>query len=278
LRQTTRLGLFAAVILLDPLRAKRRERAFARASVRRALNGARRTDITPVTILMVYRKRNARFVQLFLDEVGAGADVRLWALDETDPALEMHTAGSGPGTRFTHFNHLYQSRPSRDDSWVVLADDDFLFVRGGLLRTINLMKRAGFALAQPGQSAMGWWTSTFNIARPFLVARDTNYVEQGPLVIVSPDFAKHILPLPESDDMGWGIEAVWFRKKEHGTRFGIIDDCRIVHWKRNATDYASAPEMERMYERLASADVKSIWQLQSVNSRWSRWQQSPSWK
>lgn len=260
------------------MRSKMRERALVSATAAAPAHNAPRIESPALLVLMVYRATNVRLVQAFLRQVGAGADIRLWALDETAPELETNTIGCGPGTRFTNFNRLYHSKPVREDAWVVLADDDFLFVRGSLARTINLMKQANFALAQPGQSVLGWWTSLFNIARPLLVARDTNYVEQGPLVIASPEFAKQILPLPESDGMGWGIEAEWYRKKEYGVRFGIIDDCRIVHWKRNATDYDSAPEMGRLNERLSDSGIQSIWQLQSVNSRWAKWQREPSWK
>jgi hypothetical protein len=114
------------------------------------------------------------------------------------------------------------------------------------------------------------------VARPFLVARDTNYVEQGPLLVVDPLFAELILPLPDENDMGWGIEAEWYRAKEGRYRIGVIDDCRVAHWERNATTYPAGPEMKKLHEHLARSDVKSIWQLQSVNGRWWKWQKTPS--
>jgi len=71
----------------------------------------------------------------------------------------------------------------------------------------------------------------------FSFARDTNYVEQGPIVIIESSFAKEILPLPEDKDMGWGIEAEWYKAKQGRFRFGVIDACRVAHWNRNATSY-----------------------------------------
>jgi len=226
---------------------------------------------------MVYRAKNVELVQAFLREVKPDADVRLWALDEVAPALAGKTVGCGPGTRFVNLNRLFNARPIEEGSFVVVADDDALFIRGGLTKTISLMKRAGFALAQPSQSILGWWTTLFNVARPLLVARDTNFVEIGPVFIVDPLFAKHILPFSEDNDMGWGIEAEWYRAKEGRFRIGIIDDCRIVHWSRNATAYPAGPELEIMRERLFKSSIESIWQLHSVNGyRW-KWQRLPSW-
>ncbi len=232
----------------------------------------------PLLILMVYRAKNYELVEAFLRHVDTDADVRLWALDQIAPSLSRQTLGCGPGLRFPNLNELYNATPVKEGSWVVVADDDFLFIRGSLVDTINMMKRANLSLAQPGQSLWGWWSALFNVARPFMNARDTNYVEQGPLVIADPLFAQKIFPLPETNDMGWGIEAEWYRMKDENMRMGIVDACRVVHWNQNAESYAVAPEIIRMNERLASSGVDNIWQLQSVNGHWWRWQRTPTWK
>jgi hypothetical protein len=226
---------------------------------------------------MVYREKNVQLVKLLLRELGPDADVRLWALGQIAPELQDVTLGAGPGLRFVHLNWLYNVKPVNTDSWVVLADDDFLFLKGGLARTMEIMKRANFVLAQPGQSLLGWWSILFNVSRPFTTARDTNYVEQGPIVIANPTFAPKIFPLPEENDMGWGIEAEWFRMKEASARIGIVDACRVVHFEQNAVSYPVGPELKKMNERLSNAGIESMWQLQSVNGHWWRWQHAPTW-
>jgi hypothetical protein len=226
---------------------------------------------------VIYRARNARLVKELLRQVDASADIRLWALDDVAPELSEHTIGVGPGTRFSNLNRLYSARPVNESAWLVVADDDVVFVKGSLAQSIRVMRMAKFSLAQPGQSWLGWWTSLFNVAKPFLVARDTDYVEQGPLLIVDPTFIKYVFPLPDMNDMGWGIEAEWFRAKEGNFRIGVIDSCRVVHWDRSATTYPTGPEMVAMRNRLARSGVDSVWQLQHVNGHWWNWQSSPSW-
>jgi hypothetical protein len=265
-------------IICEPLRLKIRGNSLARALATQPGTKATANDSPPLLVLMVYRVRNLQLVQVFLRELNVDADVRLWALDEVAPELSDVTLGCGPGLRFTHLNWLYGAKSIEEGSWVVLTDDDFLFTKGGLTQTISLMKRAGFSFAQPGQSILGWWTSLFNVARPFSMARDTNYVEQGPLVIADPAFASQILPFPEDGDMGWGIEAQWYRIKEGRFRIGVIDACRLSHWGQNATSYEAEPEIERMNERLSNSGIVSLWQLQSVNERWWKWQRNPPWK
>jgi hypothetical protein len=278
LRLAFRKVLIIASIAIEPLRARIRTNALERSLATKRSIDDLRSGFPKILILMVYRARNVKLVQALLREVDSDTDVRLWALDEIVPELASQTVGYGPGTRFAHFNFLYRSKSVEEGAWVVLADDDALFVKGGLVETINLMERSGFSLAQPSHSVLGWWTSLFNIARPFSLARDTNYVEQGPIVIIESSFAKEILPLPEDNDMGWGIEAEWFKAKQGRFRIGVIDACRVAHWNRNATSYPAGPEMIAMKRRLSAVGAENVWQLQTVNGHWWTWQKSPSWK
>jgi hypothetical protein len=259
-------------ISLEPVRSRVRANVLAGVTA-----NAEHPHRVPVVFLLVYRARNAEFVQLLLRQIPPHADVRLWALDEIAPELEHVTLGSGPGARFVHLNSLYESRPVADGSWLVVADDDVVFVRGNLERTIELMRRAGFALAEPGQSPLGFWTHTYNIGRPLVVASDTNLVEIGPLFIADPAFSLEMLPFPADDGMGWGIEASWYRIKEGRYRIGIIDACRMIHVSRPGRAYATAPEIRRLDERLAEAGIESIWRLRTRNARWWRWQPGPPW-
>lgn len=263
-----------AARLSEPVRSPLRARALARCA---GATEAPSSNADPVTVLMVYRAKNRALVELLVRSLGGNADIRLWALDEVAPELAPYTLGSGPGMRFTHLNWLYRERAVREDSWVVISDDDFYFAKGSLRRTIELMARAGLSLAQPSQSLLGWWTDAFSMPRPLVVARDTNCVEQGPVVIADAAFASLMFPLPDVADMAWGIEAEWYRLKENRFRTGVIDECRVVHVGRVASSYEVAPQMRAMRERLSKSGIDSIWQLRTVNGYWWRWQRSPSW-
>ena len=221
LRLSSRELLIKAAVIADPVRIR-----FRRKSLSRAATGPRAQstadDMPPLVVLMVYRLKNVRLVEALLGQIDPRADIRLWALDDVAPELASVTLGSGPGLRFAHLNWLYRARPVIPNSWVVIADDDVFFVKGDLATTIEVMRAAGISLAQPGQSLNGWWTSLFTVSRPFLVARDTNYVEQGPIVIADDTMRTAILPFPEDGSMGWGIEAEWFRVKEGRSRIGLL--------------------------------------------------------
>jgi hypothetical protein len=267
--------LVGASIVSEPLRSRLRNRALARAT---SLQHDETLDgTTPLLVLMVYRARNVRLVKALLSQFESTADIRLWALDEIVPELASKTLGCGLGVRFSHINWLYNVEPVKEGSWLVIADDDFFFSKGNITSTITMMKRAGFSLAQPSQSMMGWWSDLFHVSRPLVQARDTNCVEQGPLFIADSEFLKIILPLPESNDMGWGIEAEWYQLNEGRLRIGIIDGCRVVHCGKVANSYAVGPALETMRKRVLDSGIESFWQLRSVNKYWFTWQRTPPW-
>ena len=256
----------------EPLRAPIRKKLLAR-----ALLSSPKVSPVPVVLLLVYRVKNVAQVRDLLQQVGPGTDVRLWALDEVADDLAGLTLGCGPGGRFDNLNLLYEARPVAEGSWLVVADDDVGFVRGDVTELIQAMMKAGLSLAQPGQSLLGWWTQPLSLSRPFVMATDTNHVEIGPLFAADPQFSKVIVPFPRNAGMGWGVEADWYRLKSDRYRIGVIDRCRVLHLSP-AHSYPVGPEAERMAERLAAANVTSIWQLRSCNRRWWRWQPTPPWK
>lgn len=277
LRLALRKCLIIVSTLIDPVRLRIRRRLLRNASMELPQADWEWFGDQHLVFLMVYRTRNAHIAKAMLEQLPSNADVRLWALDEVAQELAAATVGVGPGSRFSNLNKLYYSRPIHPGAWVVLSDDDAIFVKGTLCNTVKIMTGAGFSLAQPCHSILGWWTSLFNIGRPLLKARDTNYVEQGPVLIADSSFSKSMFPLPDDGDMGWGVEAEWYGMKPHHFRFGVVDCCRIVHWDRNAVSYQAKPEMLKMKERLSKSGLDNIWQLQTVNAHWWTWQKSPKW-
>lgn len=260
-------ALTTAQIVAEPIRTRLRSRVARNRPTGVPTTGG--THGPPTLVLCVYRAANVDFVLRLIEHCPPASEVRLWALDEIAPGLIPYTRGVGPGTRFTNLNRLFNCGPADPGSWVVVADDDVIFTRGSVSSVIEVMSGTGLGIAQPGHGLLSWWSSPFTIARPWLRARGTRYVEQGPLIVFSPTAAQRILPLPESDDMYWGIEVEWSALARDGIEMGIVDDVRVIHWRRNATAYDVGPEMTRLDERLRRAGFRSIWDLQQV--RWRRW-------
>jgi hypothetical protein len=260
-----------ALNAVAPALAVARRIAVARARLARHPHGP------PLVLISVYRRRWASTIAGMLRQVPEGADIRLWALDEVDPALEDATVGVGGGEKWELVNRLLDTRPLPEGAWVVVADDDVVFSAGDMGSFLRLSEKAGFDLAQPAHSLMSIHSHQFNVGRPLVRAGRVGFVEIGPIFAVAPGARHRFLPFPGDIGMGWGLEVLWSRQRREGAHLGVVDACRMVHcgavgvaYDRNAAEAALAP-------LLAEGGASAIYDLMSRHGRWWRWQSVPPW-
>jgi len=225
---------------------------------------------------MVYRARNAAWATAFLDRLPPGADVRLWALDRPAPALASLTVGEGPGDRFPLLNRALAA-PRHPAAWVVLADDDVAVTRGSVAGLVDRCRGAAVDLAQPAHDRRSHVSHDLTRRRPALVAREVGYVEQGPLVVLSPRAQTRLLPLPEDVGMGWGIEYRWSAARRDGLRLAIVDAVAMRHLAPAATGY-DIDAARAVGRRLrAEQGLTSVREIQRVTASWPVRRRRPPW-
>jgi len=254
---------------------------------RRALAGRRPASVLPsrdldpplgsVQFLCVYRHRNAEILSALIDQADLDdIDLRLWALDRAHPTLERWTVGAGPGTKFGLLNRLLEPSDGRAE-WAVFADDDVILHRGTVTDLLRIGRRAGFSLLQPAHAKGSYRSYDITLARPGLRARETTYVEIGPLFALDLRQRRHFLPFPDGIGMGWGLEFRWAAAREHGCRLGIVDDVRVVHLVPPALSYPNGPEVHRLERCLEEAGLASVVDGQATLGAWRRRRSSPPW-
>lgn len=228
-------------------------------------------------VLCVYRARNAAVVaRLVRQASAAGAEVRLWALDRSAPALAAWTVGCGAGTKFDLVNRLLAAAPVADEAYVVVVDDD---VRLPSLRAfLGVVRRAAFDLAMPAHARHRSHLSHRVTRRArWSVARRTEFVEIGPLFVVSPAWREAVLPFPDDVGMGWGLEADWYALHRRGARLGIVDAVPMRHLAPVATSYEQTEERAQLARRLAAAGLGGFHEIQGTLATWRPWQPRPPW-
>jgi hypothetical protein len=89
--------------------------------------------------------------------------------------------------------------------------------------------------------------------RPGAVARETGFVEIGPVVGFHAPTFDVLLPFPGLR-AGWGLDAHWSAlAREHGWRIGVIDATPITHGLRPvATSYDRRAAIEEARQFLSS--------------------------
>jgi len=153
---------------------------------------------------------------------------------------DVHVCTRPPLARgkFENLNLLLRAREGEigqggnsidDYHWLLVVDDDVALPSGFLDRFLFLCERFSFVLAQPAHrlSSHAAWPVTRRHWPS--VARETRFVEIGPVTAFARASFPVLLPFPELR-MGWGLDAHWAAlARQHGWRCGVIDALPIRH-------------------------------------------------
>src|SRR3954452_10236616 len=134
------------------------------------------------------------------------------------------------GGKFENLTVLLEDEPAAD--WTLVIDDDVVLPRGFLDGFLALAEAFDFELVQPAQTLASHaaWSSARRV--PFTIARQTNFVEIGPLTAFSRIGAAELLPFPPLR-MGWGLDLHWAAvAAERSWRIGVIDALPVRHETR----------------------------------------------
>ena len=160
-------------------------------------------------------------------------DVRLalGATGELEPALADSTVAQGlGGGKFENLNQVLETAaPMYEYDWLLVVDDDVRLPERFLDRFMGVVGRFGLDLAQPAQSLRSHaaWRVTRRHARS--LARETRFVEIGPVTAFSAPVAAELLPFPELR-FGWGLDLHWAAvAAERGWRCGVVDALPVHH-------------------------------------------------
>jgi hypothetical protein len=156
------------------------------------------------------------------------------------------------GGKFENLNALLADEEPAD--WTIVVDDDVCLPRGFLSGFIALSEAFGFDLVQPAQTLASHaaWASARRV--PFSIARQTNFVEIGPVTAFSRRAASVLLPFPPLK-MGWGLDLHWSAvAEERGWKLGLIDALPVRHEHRPvggsySTDEATAEAQRFLADR-----------------------------
>jgi hypothetical protein len=196
---------------------------------RRMLRFAERMPQRDVLVAAVYSP-DSRWIGPALDELhSSGHRVQL-VTGSTDEL---------PGGKFENVAALLADVPAAD--WTLVVDDDVGLPRHFLDCFVALAEAFEFALAQPAQTLASHaaWASARRV--PFSVARETNFVEIGPVTAFSRVAAAELLPFPPLK-MGWGLDLHWGAvAQQRGWKLGVIDALPVRHeWRRVGGGYSTA--------------------------------------
>ena len=150
-------------------------------------------------------------------------------LERSRHDVTVVTGGAGGRGKFENVNALLAAQDLGAYDWVLVVDDDVELRPGFLDRFLAVAEAFGLQLAQPAHrltSHAGWSVTR---RRPASVARETAFVEIGPVTAFSREAAQVLLPFPALR-MGWGLDVHWAAvAQERGWRIGVVDATPVLH-------------------------------------------------
>jgi GT2 family glycosyltransferase len=211
------------------------------ASGRRALltrAARRRPPVRRVLALVVARPEHAATVDSIRSELGRSRH-----------DVELRCAPPGGRGKFENLDLLLAGHPSPDCDWLLVLDDDVHLPEGFLDHFLFLCERFGLALAQPAHRLDSHAAWRVTRRRALSAARETSFVEIGPVTAFARATLPVLLPFPRLR-MGWGLDVHWAAlARAHGWRCGVVDAVPVGH--RAAPAAAAYPRAEAIAEARA---------------------------
>jgi hypothetical protein len=152
--------------------------------------------------------------------------------------VRFASAPAGERGKFENLNLLLAEHPPHGRDWLLVVDDDVSLPAGFLDAFVFLAERFELRLAQPAHRARSHAAWQVTRRRPGSVARETAYVEIGPVVAFHNATFETLLPFPELR-AGWGLDLHWSAvAREQGWRTGVLDATPVRHGlRRIASSY-----------------------------------------
>ena len=184
--------------------------------------------------------------------------VQRWAAvngRSADPRVEALTVRhvAGPRPKATIVNELLEPGDLEHFDFVIVSDDDIHLPHDFLAAFLAYQQKLDFSIAQPARTWHSHFDHAFVLRRPWLLARQTHYVESGPLVSFRRDAARLLLPFDEASPL-WGLDFVWPEVMgRHGMKMGIVDCVPVDHSMRaQAVSYDKQEQDAAMKRYLAT--------------------------
>lgn len=193
-------------------------------------------------------------------------------LARSQHAVEIAVTEVGTRGKFENLNALLHEHPAAGHDWLLILDDDVTLPRGFLDVFVFLAERFDLSLAQPAHRHRSHAAFPVTRRRPGVVARQTRFVEIGPVSGLRADTFAELLPFPPLR-FGWGLDSHWSAlAREHGWREGVIDAMPVRHGlRRIAASYSHDAAMAEARAFLADRPYTTGLQARETLATYRSW-------
>jgi hypothetical protein len=214
-----------------------------------------------VLVIGIVLADKVNLAESIAQELAASKD---WSIDQKWVAIGK-AAFSGPivniverlefgEPKFTILNRILSETQVDHYDYVIVTDDDIELPASFLDKYLDLVVRYDFALSQPARSHDSYIDHHFVEQLDGITARQTMFVEIGPLFCMRADAIGLLTPFDLISPMGWGYDFTWpLTMKDAGLKVGIVDDVPVSHKLRKpVSNYVHADADQQMKAYLSN--------------------------
>ncbi|MEM5772525.1 MAG: glycosyltransferase family 2 protein [Candidatus Aenigmatarchaeota archaeon] len=139
--------------------------------------------------------------------------------------------------KFYLINNLLINENLENYEFVIICDGDISFQKNFIDIYLDIVCECNFSLAQPARTKDSYIDHYFVAQMDGIKARETRFVEIGPLFSVRKDIFQDLFPFDIQSPMGWGFDFVWpaVIEKNH-KKMGIVDAVAVEHKLRKPVE------------------------------------------
>ena len=209
-----------------------------------------------VTGIYLHDKENTaeEIVESLAQSQNWSVEQRWIALGQGKPPAKLASVTAWHNTereaKFILLNRLLAQVQHEDYDFIIVTDDDILLPEGFLDNYLAWVEHCDFALSQPARTHNSYIDHYFVDCLDGLKARQTRFVEIGPLFAMRRDAYATLLPFDEATPMGWGYCFTWVGALERRSKkAGIVDATPVDHSLRKPVTHYSHDEARQAMER-----------------------------
>lgn len=157
--------------------------------------------------------------------------------------------------KFKLLNILLSEVKLANYKYIIFVDDDIRLTPGFVDKYLYLQDKYRFLISQPARNISSELSHTITRRSLITNARQTNFVEIGPLFSFHRNIYKYMLPFDELSPMGWGYDFIWPAIAiKYGFKMGIIDAVSIDHSIRPTRANYSTTDVKKQMEAILLAN------------------------
>ncbi|MFM8333839.1 MAG: hypothetical protein ACKN9T_19385 [Candidatus Methylumidiphilus sp.] len=156
--------------------------------------------------------------------------------------------------KFVILNRILSETNLEKYDYIIITDDDIVLPVCFLETYLAMVEQHDFALSQPARTHDSYIDHRFVEQLDGINARQTMFVEIGPLFCIRADAIGVLIPFDVTTPMGWGYDFTWpLTMEAAGLKMGIVDIAPVSHKLRKPVSNYSHGDADRQMKAYLSS-------------------------